>query len=398
MVSESKSDQLPRKRKKKRKRRGPFKVHRYGGWSLYFWHGMRLRTWLALLARNRFRVTLNCLPNILTVSLVAPLNSVLYRLSELIHGRDAENLEFAQPPIFVLGHWRTGTTLLHDLLSCDPRFGFPTTYECYFPSHFLLTGRFAKYWFDLALPNKRPMDNMMVGADLPQEDEFALCNLGLRSPYLTMALPRLGPLDADYLDLRGLSDADRRDWARTFLWFLKRVNLAQRRRLVLKSPPHTARVRMLIELFPDARFIHIARHPHAVYPSTMKLWKALNSVQGLQNPADDEAWLEEFVLENFERLHACYREDRDLIPKGQRAEIRYEDLVDDPKAVLASLYRQLGLGDFSETEPAVEAYLRRTRDYKPNTHELPEEKLRLIDRRWRAYLETYGYGKAEAGD
>ena len=33
------------------------------------------------------------------------------------------------------------------------------------------------------------------------------------------------------------------------------------KRIVLKSPAHTARVRVLLELFPKARFVHIIRDP-----------------------------------------------------------------------------------------------------------------------------------------
>jgi LPS sulfotransferase NodH len=379
------------KKKKKKKRQGPFKIQREGGWLLYFWHGMRLGDWLRLLKRGRFDITLNCLPNILTVTLWAPVNSALYYLSEAIYGRRAERHEIAPPPVFVIGHWRSGTTFLHDLLACDPAHGYPTTYQCFFPTHFLLTGGTVRKWFNVFLPRKRPMDNVPVGVDRPQEDEFAFANMGMGTHYITLAWPRHGPADMEYLDLVSLSDAEREKWERGFLWFLRRLSYKQRKRLILKSPAHTARIRTLLKLFPDARFIHIARNPLAVYPSTVKLWKALDSVQGLHNPARDDVWMEDFVFTVFETVFRRYEEDRALIPEGHLAEIRYEDLAADPKAVLREVYAKLDLGDFARAEPGIDQYLAGQGEYRPNAFDLPQELRARIAARWAGYIERFGY-------
>ncbi|MGI9383914.1 MAG: sulfotransferase family protein [Methyloligellaceae bacterium] len=371
-----------------------FKRQRYAGWALYFWHGMRTRTWFNLLRRNGFRTTLTCLPNVISVSLLAPWNSLLFRLSELVFARRLRGLELDEPPIFVIGHWRAGTTYIHDLLACDPELSAPTTYQCFFPSHFLLTGPLARFWFNLFQPKTRPQDNVAVGFDRPQEDEFALCNLGLRSVYMTWALPRQGPVDLDYLSLRDLSPAERRTWVEGFLWFLRRVAYRQKKRLVLKSPQHTARLRMLIELFPEARFIHIARNPLTLFPSTIRLWKSMNSIQGLENPPNDDPWLEPFLIDLFMEMFRFYEEDRPLIPEGQLIEITYEDLVTDPKAELRRIYEHLNLGDFARTEAAVDGYLAGVKDYKTNEYQLPPEKRALILERWAPYIDRFGYRQA----
>ena len=370
------------------------KRKRYAGWALYFWHGMRTRAWLNLLRRNRFRTTLTCLPNVISVSVFAPLNSLLYRLQELVFARRLRGYELQEPPVFVIGHWRAGTTYVHDLLACDPELGAPTTYQCFFPSHFLLTGPLARFWFNLFQPKTRPQDNVAVGFDRPQEEEFALCNLGLGSIYMTWALPHQGPVDLDYLSLRDLSPAERRNWIETFLWFLRRVAYRQKKRLVLKTPQHTARLRLLIELFPDARFIYIARNPLTLFPSTMRLWKSMNSIQGLENPPRDDPWLEPFLIDLFMDLFRYYEEDRALIPENQLIEIAYEDLVADPKAELRRVYKHLDLGDFARAEAAVDGYLSRTRDYQTNAYELPAEKRALILERWAPYIERFGYRQA----
>jgi len=377
----------------KKKFRGPFKLQREGGWMLYFWHGMGLSTWIGLLRRGRFDVTVNCLPSIVTVSLWAPVNSALYYLSEALFGRRAERCVIEPAPIFVIGHWRAGTTLLHELLACDPAHGYPTTYQCFFPGHFLLTGGLVRGWFNIFLPKIRPMDRVPVGVDRPQEEEFALVNLGLGSPYVTLAWPRHGPRDMDYLDLSGLGAEAKRDWERGLLWFMKRLYYKQKKRLVLKSPAHTARIRTLIRLFPEARFVHISRHPLAIVPSGLRLWKALASVQGLHNPVGDEPWLREFVLSVFERVYRAYEADKGLIPPGHLVEIAFEDLVADPKRVMKDIYAKLNLGDFARAEPGIDAYLESRKDYQPNVFEVPEALRREILERWAGYIERFGYGE-----
>src|SRR5680860_1650772 len=377
-----------------KKVRAPMKVHREGGWVLYFWHGMGVVTWAKLLARGRFDITLNCLPNILTVSIWSPVNSLLYLVSELVYVRRANRHEINQAPIFVLGHWRSGTTFLHDLLASDPAHGYPTTYQCFFPNHFLLTGGAVRKWFNVFLPKRRPMDNVPVGVDRPQEDEFAFANLGMGTHYVTLAWPRHGPQDMAYLDLVELSDDDRDRWEEGFMWFVRRLSFMQEKRLVMKSPAHTARIRTLLKLFPDARFVYISRNPFAVIPSTVNLWKSLDSVQGLHNPARDDAWMEGFVFDVFETVHRRYEEDMALIPEGALSEVRYEDLAANPKAVLKVIYAELDLGEFARAESGIDGYLDGQGEYQPNIFNLPDAMREKISKRCAGYMNRFGYSQA----
>ena len=379
------------KKTKKKKRKGPFKVHRYGGWLLYFWHGMRFGTWIGLLRRGSFDVTLNCLPNILTVTIWAPINSLLYFVSEALYGRRADAVGLDPSPVFILGHWRSGTTLLHDLMNCDPALAAPTTYECFFPNHFLLSERAIGRLFNVFLPKKRPQDDVPVAMDRPQEDEFALSILGLGTPYNSLAFPRQGPVDETYLDLQDLDEAARADWANGFLWFCRRLALKHARRLLLKSPPHTARIKLLLELFPDARFIHISRDPFAVVPSTIKLWRALYSTQGLHNPALIDPWLETHVIETFQRMDKAYEAGRALIPEGHLVEIRMEDFIADPGGVIEDVYVRLGLEGFDEAVPAFEAFLAARGIHAGGAYALAPEMESRIEEQLAPYMARFGY-------
>jgi hypothetical protein len=363
---------------------------RYNALAPRFWHGLTIGRWLKLITKNRFDFSPSRVPTALAITAFSLGNTALAWLQHLIYARRIQATQINEPPLFIIGHWRSGTTLLHELMIRDPRHTFATTCQCFAPEHFLLTEKLLTNLFAFVMPDKRPMDNMEAGWSRPQEDEFALCNLGVPSPYLSMAFPNRGEVYPEYLTLKTLSEAQREHWKAALLTFLKRLTLRTPKRIVLKSPPHTARLATLLEMFPDARFIHIVRDPITVFASTVRTWQALNYVQGLHVPRD-EAWLHEYVLHNFETMYASFEEDRCLVGRGQLFELRYEDLIEDPKALLRDAYDYLGLGDFSAAEPAIDEYLHQTRNYRTSQYEVSADLREQIEARWGAYVRRYGY-------
>jgi hypothetical protein len=164
------------------------------------------------------------------------------------------------------------------------------------------------------------------------------------------------------------------------------------KRLVLKSPTHSCRIPTLLELFPDAQFIHIVRDPLVVYPSTVHLWKSLYRAHGLQLPTF--RGLEEQVLDTFCHLYDRLEEGKKLVPAGHWHELRYEDLTARPLEEMRRLYESLHLGDFGRALPAIERYLADRAGYRTNKYPpLPEETVALLRRRWAKVIERYGYGK-----
>ncbi len=297
--------------------------------------------------------------------------------------------------MFIIGHWRTGTTLLHELLALDLRHRCPTTFECFAPNHFLLSERFLKCWTGFALPRRRPADNMEMGWDRPQEDEFALCNLGLPSPYATIAFPNHPPQFQQYLELENLPRRQRSRWQQTFLSFLGQLTYKRPGRLVLKSPPHTFRLPLLCEMFPKARFVHMVRNPYVVFMSTVRLWKSLYASHGYQKP--NYQGLEEFVFETFLRMHRRLDATRELVEPGRFHQLRYEDVIRNPVAEMRRLYEKLALGEFDAVEAAIEDYFRLGADYQTNRYELTPELHAEITRRWKPYIERYGYSASLEG-
>ena len=139
-------------------------------WAPRVWEGLDCFAWLRLLTANRFAVPPSHWYIAAFVSANSVMNSTLRWILNGWHGERVRSTTIDRPPLFVIGHWRTGTTLLHELLIRDPRFGFPDMQDCFNPNHALLTSGFFKRYCRWMLPDKRPMDNMRVGWERPQED------------------------------------------------------------------------------------------------------------------------------------------------------------------------------------------------------------------------------------
>jgi len=353
------------------------------------WSGMSFPAWLRLLARHRFAVDRCYWPVVLRNTAISFLSTLLGCVQTFRYGRQVARTPIREPPLFVLGFYRSGTTLMHNLLGLDPRHTFPNTYECFLTNHFLLTEDFVTRRFPLQAT--RAMDNVPLTWDQPQEDEFALCMLGQPSFSLNIIFPNDPPRDLEYLDLDRVPPRARAAWKLALYRFLQAVTLKRPGRLVVKSPTHTARIMVLLELFPEARFVHIVRNPYHVYLSTVKMLQAMYTSFGLQRPTF--AGLEEFVLTTYPRMLRKLEEGRALLKPTRFCQLRYEDLVRDPVGQLRTVYDALELGGFAEFQPRLEAHLAKQAGYQRNRYDLPPALRDEITRRWGEFVRRYGYAE-----
>jgi hypothetical protein len=358
-------------------------------WTPRIWEGIDFFAWVRLLARNRFAVDWSCLYIAIIVTLVSFVHSALRLLQEAWLGSAIRRTRLRYPPIFIVGHWRTGTTLLHELLILDSRHTYATTYECLEPNHFLVSEWLLTRLFFFLTPSHRPMDNMAAGWDRPQEDEFALCMLGLPSPYLKIAFPNRPEPYPESDDLESMSSRDRAAWKRGFYRLLQMLTYKDPGRLILKSPTHSCRIPTLLELFPDALFVHIVRDPRVVFPSTVTLWKTLWQVHGLQIPKYDD--LDEYVFSKFTHLYERLELGKQRIEPSRFFEMCYENLVRDPIGEMQKLYSHFALGDFDSVRPNLERYFSDKADYKTNRYDQTPELRAKIEARWGEVVRRYGY-------
>lgn len=290
------------------------------------------------------------------------------------------------PPVFLLGFWRSGTTLLHELLCCDPQFGFPSTYACLNPSHFLLSEAWAKTH---APSTSRPMDNMSYSWASPQEDEFALLSLGAPSPYAALLVPSLMRDAGSLVDLRLHTAAEQKWWMDTLQLFLRLLTVQQHKRMVLKSPPHGFKFPLLLAMFPDARYIVIERNPYEVFASNLKLWRTMLEQYALESWEEPE--IEKFVLEAYITHEQLIGEGTRAASSHQFARVRYEHLVADPVGEVQRLYKELDLGNFETAREGISRYSRTVSSYKRNQFVISPSQRATVDKFWGPLIQAKSY-------
>ena len=227
--------------------------------------------YFGLLKENRFQIHPARYPMAGLVGMSSVINSSLAAVQRLAFGKKIAAAKLHGPPVFIVGHWRSGTTLMHELISLDSRFNFPSNFEAFIPTHFLVSRPAFYPLIHMLLPRRRPMDNMSMSASSPQEDDFALIGYGVPTPYRRIAFANRTNRDHLELNFDNASPVVERQLHDAMETFLKSLTLRYQSRLVMKSPPHTGRVSQLAKWFPDAKFIHLSRHPYKLVPSTMRL-------------------------------------------------------------------------------------------------------------------------------
>jgi hypothetical protein len=350
---------------------------------------MNLSTLWRVLVRNRFRVGVRYWDRLGYLFLIAGYNSVMACFERRCNGYKIEATKVLDPPIFIIGHWRSGTTYLHNLLSFEENFTCPTYYQVMFPHHFVYSQPWGMSFFNYFSPGKRPMDNMAIAAKAPHEDEFALAALCAVSPYMRVLFPVTGDNGFAALDPLHLEQKALERWKAAFLHFVEKLTFSKEKRIVFKSPPHLGRVRVLLDLFPQAKFIHIFRNPYEVYLSTKHLWESGFSFSHLQAPDADV--VQEIILSWYMELFSLYERDRGMIPPGQLCEVRYEDLISNPRDSLENIYSTLGLPGFDNFWTRVTPYLETQKNYRKNTYVGDPETLEKIRGRWKPAFDRYGY-------
>ncbi|MGH8294270.1 MAG: sulfotransferase family protein [Steroidobacteraceae bacterium] len=235
----------------------------------------------------------------------------------------------AADPMFIVGLWRSGTTVLHELVNACGGWVTPQTWQCFHPSTCFLTGAPAR-----AAAVKRPMDEGVIVAQGPQEDEFALLLLGEHSIYRGL------------IDPRRLLECGAAAWSaeggELSRWqeFVRGIAAGGGGRLLLKSPGHTFRMPILRRLFPAARFVWIGRHPGEVLASNVRMWSAMMRVYALWDCPD--GILQEFLREAVRAGSRVLEQCLCGMSREQMLWVDFEALQTDPERVLRQILRFAG--------------------------------------------------------
>jgi hypothetical protein len=348
------------------------------------------RHWACLLRDGNGLDNLNCL-RAAVITLACPFWAPVRMAERVFYNRRVARERITEPPIFILGHWRTGTTMLHYLMAQDPLAGSVSLFQTLIPESFLVGRRLLRPLMKRFVPATRPMDNMPLGLDLPQEEEYALCNMTPHSFYVGWYFPhRMPELFRRYVLFDDAPPDVVSEWKSAYLGVLKKASVhCGGKRLVLKNPVNMGRLRLVLELFPNAKFIHVYRNPFVVYKSTQRLYRAAIDVVGLQK-IDDET-IKENVLSFYEQMMRRYMIDRALIPPENLVEVRYEDLEQKPLEELERLYAALGLPGWGAAQPRAEDYVKSQEGYAKNEFEIGDNDIAQVRERWGFALDEWGY-------
>jgi hypothetical protein len=259
-----------------------------------------------------------------------------------------------------------------------------------YPHTFLTTEKAGSMFLRAFSPKRRPQDNMKLDPAAAWEDEFAMCAAGFRTPYLTWAFPRRAAHYDRFLTFRDATPAETDQWRAALRTFLKKLTLRHAKPLILKSPTHTCRIKLLLEMFPDARLVHIHRDPYTVFQSCVHLYETILPVIRLQRPRTFD-WAER-VIRQYKEMHDVFFEERSLIPAGRFHEVRFESLEKDPLTEMRTLYPALGLPEFPHVEEDLRNYVASLSGYRKNAYpDLPDETRRRIAREWLRSFEEWDY-------
>lgn len=363
--------------------------------ALKFFPNVSLFVRVKLLIENHFVCTkylAKALLGVLFSSLLLP-----FEIFETLKYKKIIRLtNIKKSPIFIIGFWRSGTTHLHNLMIQDAQFGYVSQFAVTFPRSFI-----GNYWLkDIIshfIPDTRPMDNVELSFDVPQEEEFALCNMTPYSFYHALLYPKKSYVYFDrYVLFKDVDLEIIKKLKSAYLYFLKKITyVSNNKQLILKNPVNTGRIKLLLEMFPDAKFIHIYRNPYDVYQSGLNLYNKIAEEPRLQDVPDGPE-VGESLIYRYKMMMEKYFEDSKLIPAGNLMEVKYEELIESPLEILEKIYEQLGLSGIDEAKDRIKDYLTNIKSYRRNKFRLTPEITKKVRERFGFALEKWGYDVPES--
>ncbi len=312
-----------------------------------------------------------------------------------------------EAPVFVVGHARSGTTLVHRLLSADQgRFSVFLLYEMYFPSllqkkiirglarfdRTFLGGALEKRvqaWEDRHYAAVRKVH--MMGLTEAEEDDIVLY-YSMASGFWITKMPYMGDLDFYYVDQ--WPEKKRRRLMRFYKECIRRqlyLNGPEKTHLS-KNPVFAGRVAALIETFPDARIVTTMRNPYETIPSLLKLMQG-----GWRRLGWDEDRMARCLRVLADQSFETYThplEVLDEVSDTPRAIVDYREATTDAGAAIQRLYADLGLEMGGEYRAFLEAQGKRERKHRSgHSYSLEEFGLEADEIRTRlaSLFDEYGW-------
>lgn len=283
-------------------------------------------------------------------------------------------------PVFIIGNFRSGSTFLHRLLNKDSlNFTAFKTWEIYFAPSLVQKKLFRWYFsFDrifgspvyklIKLYERRSLKKVKVhhmGFNEPEEDEGLMVYtwdsllMWFVFPFMDVN-PPLHKFDTELSQKKkkGLMD---------FYDICVRRHLSFQnddRMLLSKNPSFSGKIKSILEKYPDAKFIYLARTPYEVLPSIMNWFSmAWNFFveKGKRYP------YKEYVIEMLRHWYTYAPDVLETLPENQQIIVNYSDFIKEPEQTVRKIYSRLELDLGKEYADHLAEFTRTKKEYKsPN--------------------------------
>ncbi len=309
---------------------------------------------------------------------------------DLTINRKAKNYKIQTPPVFILGHWRSGTTLLHNLLCRSDDAAFISTYHSLFPNN-LKSKWIFKNFMKVKMPLKRPGDNVKLNVDFPQEDEFAVGNVMPHSYYNFFYFPKdYKEYYDNFVRFKGLKTSDIEIWEDKYKMLITKALMNSKgTRMIIKNPVNTGRLKLLSECYPQANFIHIYRNPITVYLSTKKFFRELFPTLWFHEVNQD--FIIEMIIDVYKKLYSDYFDQKKKVSSDRIYEVKFEAFEKDPIAHLEAIYNYFDFDDFENQRVNFEKYLSSLKGYRKNKYTISRAELDKIEDEWDFAFDKWNY-------
>jgi hypothetical protein len=185
------------------------------------------------------------------------------------------------------------------------------------------------------------------------------------------------------------SKENKDNWKKQFADFCAKVRQDSGKTLLLKNPAHSLRIPLLNDIFPNARYIYIHRHPYKVVASSLHLWKVLakdNQLKGKPYFPN----LEE-VTAGLRKFYEVIDRELSLMPQGKYCRVSCEALEADPINEIRQIYDALGINFTEEFGSRLDSHLKNQGNFTKNSYIFEDKQKEQVFRMMKKQFDQYQY-------